>query len=71
MLAGIDVKKISEYLSISNKPIIIGGGLSSYEDLKNLKKLDHHNLEGIIAGKSYYHGKIDIKEGQRILDSNA
>ena len=38
---------------------------------KNLKKLNHNNLEGIIAGKSYYLGKIDIKEGQRILDNNA
>ena len=71
MLTGIDVKKISQYLSISNKPMIIGGGLSSYEDLKNLTKLNHPNLEGVIAGKSYYLGKINIKKGQQILDTHA
>ena len=71
MLTGIDVEKISKYLSISNKPTIVGGGLSSYKDLENLTNLNHPNLEGVIAGKSYYLGKIDIKEGQQILDNNA
>ena len=71
MLTGIDVEKISKYLSISNKPIIVGGGLSSYNDLENLTNLNHPNLEGVIAGKSYYLGKIDIKKGQQILDNNA
>ena len=71
MLTGIDFKKILQYLSISKKPIIVGGGLSSYIDLKNFAKLNHPNLEGVIAGKSYYLGKIDIKKGQQILDNNA
>ena len=45
--------------------------LYTLEDLKNLKKLNHNNLEGIIAGKSYYLGKINIKKGQQILNSHA
>ena len=71
MLTGIDIKKILQYLSFSNKPFIVGGGLSSYNDLKNLAKLNNPNLEGIIAGKSFYLGKISIKKSQKILDSNA
>ena len=71
MLTGVDVKNISHYLSITNKPMIVGGGLSSYKDLINLKNLNHPNLEGVIVGKSYYLGKIDIKKGQQILDNNA
>ena len=38
---------------------------------KYIKALNNINLEGIIAGKSFYLGKIDIKEGQKILDKNA
>ena len=71
MLTGIDVNKILKYLSISHKPFIIGGGLSNYNDLRNLINLNHSNLEGVIAGKSYYLGKIDIKKGQQILENNA
>ena len=71
MLTGIDIKKISQYLSFSNKPFIVGGGLSNYKDLVNLANLNDPNLEGIIAGKSFYLGKIHIKEGQKILDKNA
>ncbi len=71
MLTGIDINKISQYLSFSNKPFIVGGGLSNYKDLNNLANLKDPNLEGIIAGKSFYLGKIDIKKGQKILDQNA
>ncbi len=54
----------------NNKFIIIAGGLTNYDDLKKLKKLNLKNVEGIISGKSFYVGNIDLKKGQSILDSN-
>ncbi len=54
-----------------NKKIIIAGGLTNYEDLKNLKKLNLKNVEGIISGKSYYVGNINLTKAQEILNSNA
>jgi len=39
--------------------------------LNNLKKIFSENLEGIIAGKSFYVGNIDLKKAQDILNSNA
>ena len=63
MMQGINLKLVNQNLSITEKPMIIGGGLSSYEDLKNLKKLNHKNLEGVISGKSFYSGAIEIKKG--------
>lgn len=53
-----------------NKKIIIAGGLTNYEDLKNLKNLKLNNVEGIISGKSFYVGKIDLIKAQTLLDSN-
>ncbi len=58
----------SAQLSISEKPMIVGGGLSSYNDLNNLKNLNNKNLEGVIAGKSFYSGSIEIKKGLQILN---
>ena len=54
-----------------NKKIIIAGGITNYEDLKNLKKLNLKNVEGIISGKSYYVGNINLTKAQEILNSNA
>ena len=33
-----------------------------------LKKLNFKNIEGIISGKSFYEGKIDLVEAQKILN---
>ena len=64
------ISKIND-LSNTDKKIIIAGGLTSYNDLKELNKLNLNNLEGIISGKSFYVGNIDLKKAQEILNSNA
>ena len=71
LLLGININKVSEYLSFSKKPIIVGGGLASYEDIKILSDLKNRKLEGVIAGKSFYLGLIDILKGQEIMDDYA
>ena len=49
---------------------------SSYEHpavkdtIENLKKLNIKNMEGVIAGKSFYVGNIDLIKAQMILNSN-
>ena len=70
-LEGINIKLVTKKLNFSKKPIIFGGGLSNYDDLKNLKKINFKNLEGIIAGKSFYSGKIEIKKSMEILNADA
>ncbi len=76
MLKGLNiefVKKIFEIIKKSgqkNKKIIIAGGLTSYEDLINLKNLKLNNIEGIISGKSFYVGNIDLIKAQEILSRN-
>ena len=61
------IKKIN-LIKKFNKQIIIAGGLTDYSDLINLKKLKTKNIEGIISGKSFYEGKIDLVEAQKILN---
>jgi|TARA_B110000438_G_C15804246_1_gene646548 phosphoribosylformimino-5-aminoimidazole carboxamide ribotide isomerase len=67
MLEGIDTDLVINNLKMSKKPMIVGGGLSSHEDLIKLKKLNNKNLEGVIAGKSFYTGSVNLKESIRIL----
>ena len=68
MMQGIDIDLIRQNLSITEKPMIVGGGLTNYDDLNKLKNLNNKNLEGVIAGKSFYSGSIEIKKGLQILN---
>ena len=71
MLEGLNVDLIKENILKTNKNIIVGGGLSNYDDLINLKKISYSNLEGVIAGKSFYSGNIEITKAIKILENNA
>ena len=71
MLKGLDTKLINNFISRTNKNIIVGGGLANYYDLYNLKKINYSNLEGVIAGIAFYSGNIKINKALKIMDSNA
>ena len=71
MLTGLNQNMILNTALLTNKKLIVGGGLKNYLDLENLRNINSTNLEGVIAGKSFYVGNIDLKEAQKILDGNA
>ena len=71
MLTGLNHKMISANVSLTHKKLIVGGGLKNNLDLEQLKNIKSDNLEGVIAGKSFYVGNIDLKEAQKLLDGNA
>ena len=53
---------------VSNCPVIISGGVSSIDDVKNAKNLNN-NIEGIIVGKAIYDGDIKLDELAREIDA--
>ncbi|HJN84624.1 MAG TPA: 1-(5-phosphoribosyl)-5-[(5-phosphoribosylamino)methylideneamino]imidazole-4-carboxamide isomerase [Candidatus Pelagibacter bacterium] len=52
---------------ISNSPVIVSGGVSSINDIENIKSLNSENIEGAIVGKAIYDGDINLKELSRFL----
>ena len=71
MLTGLNHKMIAQNLELTNKNFIVGGGLKDNHDLEELKRIQSKQLEGVIAGKSFYVGNIDLKNAQKILNSYA
>ena len=71
MLTGLNQKMISANISLTKKKLIVGGGLKNNLDLVQLRNIKSDNLEGVIVGKSFYVGNIDLKEAKKILDGNA
>ena len=56
---------ISESLALAKKikiPLIVSGGVSSIDDVKNIINCKEKNIEGIIVGKAIYEKKINLKE---------
>ncbi len=71
MLDGLNFSLIKDLTHKTTKNIIVGGGLSNYDDLKELSKIKCNNLEGVIAGKSFYAGNIEITKAIKTLENNA
>tara|TARA_Y100001935_G_C17237820_1_gene473987 strand:- start:51 stop:800 length:750 start_codon:yes stop_codon:yes gene_type:complete len=76
MLNGLNIEfisKITDKIQSSDqkdKTIIIAGGLTNYDDLRNIKSMKLSNIEGIISGKSFYTGNIDLTKAQKILSTD-
>lgn len=58
-----ETAKLAERLSI---PVILSGGISSIDDVKNVVKQQYVGIEGIIIGRALYDGKIDPKEALQV-----
>ena len=66
MKQGPNFSETSRVADNSNCPVIISGGVSSIDDIKKAKQLNHKNIEGIIVGKAIYDGDINLKELSKI-----
>lgn len=62
MLSGVNVSATANLAEKSGVKIIASGGVSSLEDLIELKKYEAKGIEGAIIGKAIYTGAIDLKE---------
>ena len=61
---------LQETVGLSNLtkiPFVISGGVSSINDVINIKKNKYQNIEGIVIGKAIYDGNIDIKKLSKII----
>ncbi len=64
-LSGPNLNSLDAIAGSVKSKIIVSGGISGMEDILailKLKKEKHHNLAGVILGKSLYKQKIDLKE---------
>ena len=65
MLEGPSFDLYKEILKQSEISLIASGGISSMQDLEDLKEL---GCSGVIIGKALYEGKISLKELQKFIE---
>ena len=69
MLKGINwdaTIALAEAISI---PVVASGGLASIEDIRRMIRPDARRLEGAIAGRALYDGRLDPAEALRLVRS--
>ena len=64
-----NLEETAKVANTSNCPVIISGGVSSIDDIKKAKELNHKNIEGIIVGKAIYDGDIKLDELAKELNA--
>tara|TARA_B100001146_G_scaffold158411_1_gene139452 strand:- start:726 stop:1445 length:720 start_codon:yes stop_codon:yes gene_type:complete len=60
--SGPNLYETLNFSNLTKIPVVVSGGISSIDDVINIKNKKLKNIEGIIIGKAIYDGSIDIKE---------
>ncbi len=62
-MQGPDIESLQKACSLENANVIASGGVSSIDDVQQLKAL---NPYGVILGKALYENKISIEEAKKV-----
>lgn len=66
MMQGIDQQTLEDFRILADMglPVIASGGVTTMDDIANLKSIaaSHPNLIGAITGRAIYEGTIDVRE---------
>jgi 1-(5-phosphoribosyl)-5-[(5-phosphoribosylamino)methylideneamino] imidazole-4-carboxamide isomerase/N-(5'phosphoribosyl)anthranilate isomerase len=68
-LRGPNLELLTLVMEKTVKPVVASGGISSLEDIENLKALVPLGLEGAILGKSLYAGRFTLQQALEIANS--
>jgi phosphoribosylformimino-5-aminoimidazole carboxamide ribotide isomerase len=69
MLQGLNLDATVALAEAISIPVVASGGLASMDDVRKLTEPRARKLEGAIAGRALYDGRIDVAEALRLLRS--
>ena len=65
-LKGPDITMVKGFLEAAQMPVTISGGVTTLEDILNLKELEHLGLHGVVIGKALYDKKVQLEDILRV-----
>ena len=68
-LKGPNIELLKDVMARTNKPVVASGGISSLQDITDLRALAPAGLEGAILGKSLYAGKFTLEQALEIASA--
>jgi len=67
VLEGLNLDATAELAEALDIPVIASGGLAGIDDIKRLLQPRYAKLEGAIAGRALYDGRLDVKEALALI----
>ena len=64
---GPDIDETIKFSNLTKIPIVVSGGISSLQDVVNIKDKKSKKIEGVIVGKAIYDKSIDLEELSKIF----
>lgn len=68
MMKGPNLDLLTDVCARTDKPVIASGGISTLEDIANIRDLVHLGVEGAILGKSLYEGAFTLREALAVAN---
>ena len=68
-MRGPNLDLLREVCAHTDAPVIASGGVSTLDDLRALKSLEHDGVEGVITGKALYAGAFTVAQALAVLES--
>lgn len=62
VLAGVNAQAVAELARRSGLLVIASGGVSSLDDIRRLKEVEHYGVEGVVVGRALYTGAFSLSE---------
>ena len=65
-LAGVDVEFYKDIATKTGLGVIVSGGIRDIDDIRAVKSLEPFGVKGVIVGKAFYEGTLDLKEALEV-----
>lgn len=62
MQSGVNVPALEALLMLTDRPVLIAGGIATLDDIRAVYPLARKGLAGVITGKAIYTGSLNLKE---------
>jgi phosphoribosylformimino-5-aminoimidazole carboxamide ribotide isomerase len=61
-LLGPDMNRVEQFLIAAQVPVILSGGITTLDDITNLKQYEPNGLKGVVVGKALYDQKFQLED---------
>ncbi len=68
MMKGPNLDLLTDVCARTDKPVIASGGISTLDDIVNIRELVPLGVEGAILGKSLYEGAFTLREALAVAN---
>ncbi len=70
-LTGLNVRATAELARQTTIPVIASGGVKDIEDIRECSRLAHFGIDGVIAGRALYDGRLSLEDALKITTQSS